>query len=497
MKTIKLPIMLILLCFTAIATTAQNLDEFEQWKKREREKFQRFKDERDKAFTDFLKQRWHQMQLMRGLVLDDKPKPVKTPVYIPPVDTQEEPTPDDSKIIEDIPIPSPPPKPTPDVQPDLKKKPVPETRKDSKTLNFTFFGASLTIDYDDGLKAPLSHEINKEAISTFWDALSSSNYDDCITQTQYYKEQMKLNDWGYCLLLHKIGENIYQGNQNPSYLFVWFMLSKSDYVAKIGYNQDKVYLLLPSVNTLYGAPYFTYGNDSNRYYVVSLNSKSKPNVETIHTYDGTYPGANKGINLTLDSPPNIGNMVSTKTLKFNYKGKNYALSVKFDKNAVDFFEGYPQTNLEIYFDAPLSPEASLSLLTGLKPIIAGKSEVEAVNILLRFAQTAFAYKIDDEQFGREKFLFPEECIFYHYSDCEDRSVLFAYLVRNLIGLEVVWLDFPGHIATAVRFNTDVNGDSVMYQNQKYIICDPTYINANAGMCMPKFKNTTLSVIGIK
>lgn len=31
--------------------------------------------------------------------------------------------------------------------------------------------------------------------------------------------------------------------------------------------------------------------------------------------------------------------------------------------------------------------------------------------------------------GREKALFPEESLFYNYSDGEDRSILFADLVR--------------------------------------------------------------------
>ncbi|HIE26364.1 TPA: hypothetical protein EYP66_03670 [Candidatus Poribacteria bacterium] len=490
MKTKKLPIILILLCFTALLAIAQTLDEFEQWKKQEQEQFQQFKDERDKAFTEFLKKQWREMQLMQGLVPDEKPKPVKAPVYTPPSDTPKEPIPDDSKIIKKIPIPKPPP----EVQPELKK-PVPDAWEKGKTLNFTFFDAPLTVHYDETLKAPFGNEINKETISAFWEALSRSNYDGFITQAQYYRKQMKLNDWGYCLLLHKIGENIYQGDQNSSYMFVWFMLSKSGYMAKIGYYQDKVYLLLPSANTLYGASYFTYGDDSNRFYAVSLD-KSKQVVKTLYTYDGTYPGADKLIDLTVDSSPNIRNVVVSKRLTFNYKDKDYVLPVKFNKNAVDFFEDYPQTNLEVYFDAPLSPEASLSLLTELRPLIEGKSEVEAVNILLRFVQTAFSYEVDQEQFGREKVLFPEESLFYNYSDCEDRSVLFAYLVRKLVGLEVIGLDFPGHIATGVRFNTDVTGDYVMYQNQKYIICDPTYINANIGMCMPQFKNASLSVIRI-
>ena len=46
----------------------------------------------------------------------------------------------------------------------------------------------------------------------------------------------------------------------------------------------------------------------------------------------------------------------------------------------------------------------------------------------------------------------DEPLFYPYSDCEDHSVLFAYLVRELPGLEVIGLDYPGHVATAVRFS---------------------------------------------
>ena len=138
-----------------------------------------------------------------------------------------------------------------------------------------------------------------------------------------------------------------------------------------------------------------------------------------------------------------------------------------------------------------------SLLSNLKSLVEGKSEIEAVNILLRFVQTAFQYQTDAEQFGIEKYLFSEETVFYPYSDCEDRSILFSFLVRQLIGLKVVGLDYPGHVATAVKFSVDLNGDSIIYQNQNYLICDPTYINAPIGMCMPQYKNIKPEVIIIK
>ena len=93
-------------------------------------------------------------------------------------------------------------------------------------------------------------------------------------------------------------------------------------------------------------------------------------------------------------------------------------------------------------------------------------------------------------------MFPEETLYYPYSDCEDRSILFAWLVHNLLGMDVVGLDYPGHVATAVRFKGKVAGDAVMYNGKRYMVTDPTYINASAGMTMPNFKKNKPGVIKI-
>jgi len=124
----------------------------------------------------------------------------------------------------------------------------------------------------------------------------------------------------------------------------------------------------------------------------------------------------------------------------------------------------------------------------------GMSEQQAVNFLLRFVQTSLKYETDEQQFGEENYLFPEETLFYPYSDCEDRAILFAWLVESLLGLQVIGLDYPGHVAAAVHFNETVSGDSVSYQGKRYVVTDPTYTNASAGMTMPDFKKFKPTVI---
>jgi hypothetical protein len=124
----------------------------------------------------------------------------------------------------------------------------------------------------------------------------------------------------------------------------------------------------------------------------------------------------------------------------------------------------------------------------------GKDALQAVEELLNWVQTAFIYKYDNEVWGRDRAFFPEETIYYPYCDCEDRSILFSRIVRDLIGLDVVLIYYPGHLATAVHFPTDVNGDYVMINGKRYIIADPTYIGASVGRTMPKMDNAAAKVI---
>ena len=43
-------------------------------------------------------------------------------------------------------------------------------------------------------------------------------------------------------------------------------------------------------------------------------------------------------------------------------------------------------------------------------------------------------------------------------------------------------------ATAVKFNDELPGAYVTHRNEKYLICDPTYINAEIGMVMSRYKD---------
>lgn len=47
----------------------------------------------------------------------------------------------------------------------------------------------------------------------------------------------------------------------------------------------------------------------------------------------------------------------------------------------------------------MSDGAQETALPALEEVVTGKTEIEVTNTLLNFVQTAFEYKMDDDQFG--------------------------------------------------------------------------------------------------
>lgn len=129
----------------------------------------------------------------------------------------------------------------------------------------------------------------------------------------------------------------------------------------------------------------------------------------------------------------------------------------------------------------------------MKDKIVGKTDTEAANLLLHWVQTAFVYEYDDKVWGDDRAFFAEETLYYPYCDCEDRSILYSKLIRDLLGLNVLLVYYPGHLATAVEFKTDVRGDAIVLDGRRFVVCDPTYIGAPIGLTMPGMDNRTAKV----
>jgi len=460
--------------------------EFQQWMQQQsqgvtaqKKEFQEYKDKRDKEFTDFLKAQWKAVDVVKGEVRDEAPKPDVMPVA-PSAPVLSAPV--EQPVLVTVP------------KPVITKEPVPAplvVAPKGRPLTIDFFGRQIRFYYDAGLQRRLNSGISKNAVSDYWSILSQADYEDLLKQLDAQKKSLQLNDWAYASLIHKLAAAINNKRRNETALLSWFLLAKSGYRARVAYSDTSVYLLVPSQQEMFEVSYFTFSG--LRYYAVEFDG-SKQKLGRVYTYDGEYPDTTKDFDMRLTSVVASNDKDERRHLSFEFEGKKYNIDVTYDRGRVKFLRTYPQLNLNLYFSSGVYKVTATPLQKQLAVYIQGMSEQQAVNFLLRFVQTSLKYETDEQQFGEENYLFPEETLFYPYSDCEDRAVLFAWLVQSLLNLQVVGLDYPGHVATAVRFNEPVAGDSVDYQGKRFVVADPTYINANAGMTMPDFKKYEPTVI---
>ncbi|MCA6060606.1 hypothetical protein HUF18_12520 [Thalassolituus sp. ST750PaO-4] len=508
----KLSVYLCVLPALSLSAIATAESEYEQWLKKTRGDFQTYLDENDKAFIQFLQQKWQPVDVKPAEQRDPKPKPVDLPEIPASAKPDAKPAVDDTpKVVlpklppvAEVPAPKPPApeliKP-PLAKPPLTKPPVddkpgaekptldkPVAEKPAKkppvsgpVARFGFYGNAIEIPYNAKFKRNFSGKINNEKIASYWQQLASAEHKPTVQALQAEAQRLGLNDWGSAQLFDQFARALHKDSTSRK-LTSWFLLVKAGYDARVAYN-DKVHLLLTSEQEMFGVTFFRLGN--KKYYAINLNEKAlKPGK--VFTYEGQHDEGSRALDFSQPNRFAIGGSEEQRQLKFKYRDQSYSIKVAYPQRFVSYFSSYPQLSLPNYFKAGLPAVTSESLLNQLRPVVAGKSEQEAVNHLLRFVQTAFAYQTDDEQFHEENYLFPLETLHYPYSDCEDRAALFAWLTESLLGLDVVILDFPGHVATAVAFNGGVQGDNWSWQGKRYTIADPTYVNADAGMTMPQF-----------
>jgi hypothetical protein len=486
----KTRLCLVSLILLVVCSPANSVSEFEQWKRQQQQSYQQYRDERDREFTAFLEEHWREIELMKGFVQDKKPKPEVIPVAKPR---------SDELVMQPVPEVKPAEKPVepvvivPQSPPPLKPLPMPIEKRKGIPVHIDYFATPVTFYYDAAFNRSLRHRLNQAAISRFWSYCSHADYESLLEQLDQQKIALQLNDWGYVVLLNKLAEQVYPSSDNSQALFIWFMLIKSGYKSRVAYDESNIYLLIPSTHRIYDVTYFIFDNE--RYYAVSFDGSTRK-AGSVYTYDGHYPGAVNKIDMTIRARQVQGPGAERRLLSFDFGGRHYDIEAGYDKAYLDFLDTYPQLDLEVYFESEVGEAAQSPLLQQLAKELEGMSELEAVNFLLRFVQTALQYKTDEMHFGRENYLLPDETIYYPYSDCEDRSVLFAWLVKGLLGLDMVALDYPGHVATAVRLVDVADGDHVNYNGKRYTVADPTYINATAGMTMPEYRDIRPDVIPI-
>ena len=453
--------------------------QFDQFKKKSNQDFEAFRKQINEEYASFMKEHWGSFDAKPMEDLPWKPEPPE-PILLDPF---RRPTAD--------PIPCTPPiAPKPIVKPQpvvpIKLKPQPENKPNPSLRNVVLFGTNYGFSIDDRHPIKLN-SVTEQAVAELWEQLTDLYFDRILAECLDHREKRNMCDWAYFQLTKVVAETCCGASTNEAVVLHMYFLTQSGFKVRIGRNEERLVVLLGSDEKIYRYIYFVL--DGGTFYLMDPAFKG----QRLYIFDHAFPQEHS---FSLSQSQQDFNLVPTgKRTVTSRRYSNVSATVETNKNLIDFYNTYPlSSEWQCYSAASLSPGLKKTLYPVLRDAIKGKSESEAANILINFVQTGFEYATDDDQFGYERPLFPDETFFYPYSDCEDRSILYANLVRELMGLEVVLLHYPGHLATAVHFKENVTGDYLMVDGVKFIVCDPTYIGAPIGMAMPQFKEVTANVV---
>lgn len=448
--------------------------------------FDDFKKERDERFSDFvqhvgaefsnyaerMRQTWEVFIEKRGEEMPAFPKP-KNPIYKPKGDNKLTKLPTKGPVKLPAPIPS-----APDSEP-VVVLPIPK----DDYFGFDFYNTKCAVamgkEYDFSLS-----QIDETHCADVWSRLSAIDNAPLVNSCMVLQNDMNLGDWGFIELTRELAEKYYKDN-NSATLFRYFLLSLMGYDVRIGRGENELCLYVSFVEHIFKKPY------------VSIDGKS---YYGLSEYRGSCSILNMPIKGTRPASlfqPGSPVFEYTKSHDKIIEFRDERVVINANKNLVDFYNKYPlNMHWEYYSMAALGEETETHLRSFLNNMIAGKDEIEAVNLILRFVQYGFKYQTDEDQFGYERPLFGEESLFYPYNDCEDRAILFSHLVKEFLGLDVLLLLYPQHLSAAVKLSKDIVGAYYVVDGSRYYSCDPTYIGACAGDVMPQFEGVKASFIPI-
>lgn len=301
--------------------------------------------------------------------------------------------------------------------------------------------------------------------------------------------QYSLGSWCTLLAVNKYAEQILDEQNTPAVMtLTHYLMSEVGYDLILGIlNGNDTRLFIPFDQDVYDT---SYTDQNNRKYYIYPKRRSS-HVMQISLVK--LPESDDSEKLSFNLVVNPSFLLPHDDIDYSITDSIIHLQGAVNGNLINLMKDYPLMDTEYYAMSTADSTMRKQIIDVLRPQIEGLSPNDAANALLHFIHQGFEYQTDGEQFGVEKPFFMEEIFYYPFCDCEDRSILYAYLVHNLLGLDVVLLSYPGHACTGVALPKEpkkTKYSCVDFEGQRYYVCDPTYIGSDIGQSQPNFEGMT-------
>ena len=365
----------------------------------------------------------------------------------------------------------------------------------TRTITLIFLGDTLSPRLPSALFTKLP-SADAEHYNALHDKMLRSNYAPLIAYLDGYCVERRACDWCRYMLVRAVSEAAIPDSQsNERIALQIFLLERMGFDARAAQQGNRLVMLLPFDGVVYERGYINIAGE--RFYIFEYGS-APDGYQPIELSDTT---ARRPLSIEIgagfDSP-----RTSTITLPLwsEYLGRE--ISVPISTARIELMRQYPTTEKGPFHRAEIPAPICNALLPLLARQISAMSQLDAAEYLLGLVQRGFEFTSDSELFGRHKQMTVEESLFYGRNNCKDRTLIYSWLVDELLGLRTVLIDYQidpqvekvGHVACGVEFSDNVSGTSITHCGHRYVICDPSYIDAPVGYPMPRYARWPMKVL---
>lgn len=535
MKRIIIILQLLMLVLTLSAQTQKKdfRKDFENFKNKARKEYTDFRKQALKEYTKFVREAWEEFGAEPPVPVpeDEKVEPMVVPGYeeetasfftkllgIDKKDPQKEADKKAKKearkrertnatltVTEVVAAPKPAPK-----QPQPLSEVMQHPEEANSYMTFDVFGTQCRVRIGDNCRIRLTGLTGNEVADIIENEFVKSQFDNMLYDCLQERKEHNFSDWAYYQMLLALTNKFYGEHTNEATMVLGFLYSQSGYKMRYAHDDSKLYMLVATQYNMFGKQFFYV--DGEWFYLL----ESIKEGEKLEICKAKFPKESP-LSLQLSTYQKFAqNPLKERTIT-SLRNPDFSFTIKPNKNYVDFYETYPpsytddnfMTRWAMYANTPMEEGVTSQLYPPMREKLKGLTPLEAVRQLHWWVQgtldiqrtnpnqNCFLYAYDEAVWGQDRAFFGEETLFYPYCDCEDRAILLSHLVRDLVGLDVVLVYYPGHLAMAVNFSEEVQGDSFIHEGRRFTVCDPTYIGSDVGETMPSVEGKGIKAILLK
>lgn len=331
----------------------------------------------------------------------------------------------------------------------------------------------------------LRYPISGNQLETLLKVTSKQELVQLKNEMDVFASNYQMDDLAYVLFSQKVASEFFS-DPNLAKLFQYQLLKEKGLKVLLGYNEEQL--------TVYGRFLYSLANVTE----VSFHNQQysdlsfSQNLALCEEHLIEFSGGQKDLEINQHRAPLFDAQKTSYYFKTEFNGISYDFEGTLNQSLISYYRDLPSITFgEIYLNYHLSDAAYKQLIGDLKKAVKKMPNRMQIDFLLHFTQVVIPYKTDKYLVGKEKFAFPEEVLGNKAGDCEDKSVLFAYLVKEVLQLPSLALVYvnQNHLNVAVAVSgTQYN---FIHNNQKYIVCEPSGPGLQAGENVYDWKNANL------